>query len=342
MKHSYFAFVFSSLAILLTSAAANAADTKNTLERELFVVVEFDAEQSWVSETEEFGSQHYEATSKQRYELRTHLQADSQLQALNLLDLDQKKRLKAKTIHLARQAKKKLAAAGKSVKIPQTPAEQQALTRQMQKEQYACDSDAVCRRNTIELYAAVFAAIEYADELEKPAGPGRYYYYEPYPSCEDYSRVAMQLSISGEHWNKGEKEVVPFTEERTADTENPSDDVPLCQRYLAVIDTKNEAKPLYVENFYLPSAVGDTVHTELGHTMTKSERQPMPTDVLGWVTQQLRHATKSGEASAVVKLLQPLSGISKQTGTIKGQANVTMQWRFSEPGSDAGDSEPSE
>ncbi len=319
------------LLLFLLSVSSSFAET---LERELQVVVEFDAEQSWVSETEEFGKQFYDATSSQRYELRTRLQADSQLQTLNLLDPDQEKRLKAKTIHLARQARKKLAAAGKPVAIPQTPAEKTALTQQMQEEQYVCQGDPECRRDTMLFYAAIFAAIEYPEAAQAPAGGGRYLYYEPGPACSSYARVTMQLSIQGEHYNKGEKEVVPFTEERSADVENPDDDIALCKRYLAVIDTDDKAEPLYVENFYLPSAQGETVITELGNTREKTERQPMPGDVLAWVTQQLKHADTSGEASARVRLLQPLNGISEQSGAIMGHADVKMRWEFSDAKAD--------
>lgn len=319
------------LATLVAVSMPISASFADTLKRELHVVVEIDAEQSWVSDTEEFGQQHYNASSQQRYELRTPLQADSQLQVLNLLDPDQKTRLKAKTIHLARQAKKKLAAAGKPVDIPQTPEEKSALTRRMQEEQYACQGDAECRQNTMLLYAAVFAAIEYPEAAQEPAGDGRYLYYEPDSGCDAFSKVTMQLSIEGAHWNKGEKRVVPFTQERSAEQENPEDDIPLCKRYLAVVDTKASEKPLYVENFYLPSAVGETVSTELGNTTKKVERQPMIGDVLAWVTQQLKHAEKSGQTTAQVRLLQPLSGISEQSGSIEGKADVKLRWEFLEP-----------
>lgn len=320
------------VAALVAVSMPISASFADTLKRELHVVVEIDAEQSWVSDTKEFGQQHYNATSQQRYELRTPLQADSQLQVLNLLDPDQKTRLKAKTIHLARQAKKKLAAAGKPIDIPQTPEEKSALTRRMQEEQYACQGDSECRQDSMMLYAAVFAAIEYPEAAQDPVGEGRYLYYEPASGCDAYSKVSMQLSIKGNHWNKGEKRVVPFTQQRSAEVENPQDDIALCKRYLAVIDTKASEKPLYSENFYLPSAVGETVSDELGETMTKQERQPMIGDVLAWVTQQLKHAEKSGQTTAQVRLLQPLSGISEQSGTIEGKADVKLSWEFLEPG----------
>ena len=307
---------------------ATFASSAQTLERELSVVVEFDAERNWTSQTEERGNEHSTASSTQRYELKTRLQAEPTLYSRNLLDPDQEKRLRAKTIYLARQAKQKLEAAGKPVVIPQTPKQKQDLARQMQQEQFACGGDAECRRNTNTLYAAVFAAAQYPEAFAEDTGPKRYRYYEPASDCNAYSRVTMELNIEGEHYNKSEKEVVPFTEQRQADTENPSDDVPLCQRYLAVIDTQDEAQPLYLENFYLPSATGETVLTENGETQRKTERQPMATNVLGWINTQLKHAPESGSLEEKIPLVQPLNGISEVSGTSTGSANVKMTWSF--------------
>lgn len=332
IRHKFVLTLLASLVMAVSPLAQ--ADSQ---VRELHIMVEFDAQQTWTSDTKEYGQEHSQATAHERYELTTHLRSDGDLRARNLLDPDLKTRLKAKTIHLASQAEKRLAAAGRPVKIPHTPAEKSALVQRMQAEQAACEGDEVCRRKVMELYTALFAAAQYPEADQEDAGPARYLYFEPYPQCASTTRVTMQMSIEGEHYNKGEHEVVPFTEQRSADSVDTQEDVMLCEHFLAVIDNQDSDNSMYLENVYLPSATGETVHTELQETERKTERQPMNTDVLAWMTQQLKHAPASGSANATIKLQYPLSGISEDSGEIEGTAKVKMTWRFLPPQSNSSD-----
>lgn len=327
MTQSKSVMAFSAL-LLLVSSPLVLADTQ---VRALHIVVEFDAQQTWQSDTKEYGKEHSEATTHQRYELTTHLRSDNIPHSRNLLDRDLKTRLKAKTIHLASQAKRRLAAAGKPINIPHTEAEKSALAQRMQEDQFACHGDEVCRRGVMELYTALFAAAQYPNAGKKDTGKVNFLYFEPFSKCSNMTRVTMQMSIKGRHYNKGKHEVVPFTEQRSADSENTPEDVPLCEHYLAVIDTQDVAQPMYLENVYLPSAIGETVHTELGNTQRATESQPMNADVLGWVTQQLRHAPASGSVQGTVKLDTPLSGISEDSGGSEGTAQVKLTWSFLPP-----------
>ncbi|WP_353254100.1 hypothetical protein [Salinisphaera sp. PC39] len=324
------------LALLLPAAAIGA----EPIERELHVIVEFDAEQTWVSKTEEYGHQHSEATTHQRYELRTRLRAEPELHSRNILDLDKETRLKAKTIWLARQAIEEMKASGGEVVIPTTPEQKQAMSRKMQEQQVECGGDMACRQAVQMRFAKLFAAAEYPEALEEDEpGTGRYRYFEPYEGCPVETRVTMEMTTEGVHYSERTQELVPFKETRSADTVNGETEVPLCERYLAVIDAKDDRDPMYIENFYLPSAVGETVRTEQSDpvwTERKTESQPQNAFVLGWVTQQLRHGPTSGSAEETISLHGPLNGISRQSGNYThGEAHVKMTWRFEKVDEDA-------
>lgn len=317
-----------SLPVLLLASVAWAQEVT---ERELYVEVEFEADQKWESRTEEFGYQHSTATTKQHWVLRTRLRSDSGLHTRNILDPSLQKRLDAKTIHLARQAKKDIEAAGGRLTIPKTPEGRSQLTLQMQEETAACGTDARCRQDTMMRYAAIFAVMDNPDVLENDDEEGQFLYYEPYPGCTDFSKVSMTLEIEGIRWSKSKEELVPFSEKRQADQENPPHDVDLCTRFLAVIDTEDADKPMYLENFYLPSGVGETAYTIYGNTTRKTEEQPMPPGVLRYVTERLKHAKTSGSETVEQRLTFPLNGRSEETGSSVGTARINLEWKFSDP-----------
>lgn len=316
-------------ALIAATAAATAAEP---VKRELYILVEIEAEQNWLSETEEYGRQHFEGTTTQSYELRTQLRSDGIQYKRNILDRNQEKRLKAKTIHLARQAKKEMEASGGDISIPTTPEEKQQLTRRMQEEMTACGGDMQCRNDLQMRYAKLFAAAQYPEAVAEEPGGGQYLYFEPYKGCPVHTRVTMDLTIEGIEWDEGKNELVPFKETRQADTTNAPTDIPLCERYLAVIDTKDEENPFYLENFYLPSAIGETVIERPDGTTRTTEKQPQLTDVLGWVHMHLKHAPASGTAEDTVRLTRPLNEISREIGDYSGgQAKVKLTWHFKEP-----------
>ncbi|MDN5862936.1 MAG: hypothetical protein L0H19_05750 [Salinisphaera sp.] len=316
-------WVLFAMMTLLTAAAA-----AEPVERELHIVVEVDGQQSWQG-TGQFAGEHTLATTSQTYEVTVTLRSDGGLYALNLLDPDRKKRLKAKTIHLARKALRTAQGAGAS--LPVTPAQRRELTQRMRQERNACNVNSACRHEVSLRYAAIFAAMQYPQALKGDAGPGRYGYFEPYPGCASHWRVDMSLTIEGVRNDH------PYREQHSAH-DQASDDggVPLCQRYLAVIDTQDSEQPLYLENFFVPSATGETVilrgDAEPQHS---TETQPMPSAVLSWVTAQLKHAPASGTITGSVPLILQLNGISTRLGKLQGQAQVKLTWRFLPAGSSA-------
>lgn len=297
--------------------------------RELYIKVTFNARQEWLSETEEYGKQHSTATTEQTYELRTRLRSNGIAYKRNILHLDREKRLEAKTIHLAREAVEKIRDQGGNVVLPTTPEAKQRLSRQLKKEEAECGADMSCRMGVQMHYAQLMAAAEYPQALKEPPGGGQFLYFEPYEGCPVETRVTMEMNTEGVHWHEGEDKLVPFKEARSADVRNAKGEVPLCERYLAVLDTGDDTDPMYLENFFLPSVKGETAVTELGRTQTKTENQPQPHSVLSWVTQQLRHAPASGSVEDTIRIVGPLNGISRQMGDYtESTASVKLTWHF--------------
>lgn len=302
------------------------------LDRELHFVVTMEAEQSWKkNDPEHPGDQWSKATAKGRYEVTARLRSDGKLEVRNLLADDMNERLEAKTIRLARIAKKEIEASGQPLVIPQTDAEEQAISRRYQYESFKCNGDAVCLNKTNLRFASILAAMQYPEALQEDTVPGQYYYFLPYPGCTGTSRVTMAIDINGVRYNKTVKRFVPFAEHREADSVNLTDGQPLCDHFVTVLDTQEPVRPLAVENAFIPSPFGTTSYTELEHTQKTDEPQPIPEAVRDWVTATLRHAGPRGSSSATLPLPLSLNGNSTWLGLWTGTVKVTLQWSFTDP-----------
>lgn len=307
---------------------AFAADT--ALERELYFLATVEATQNWAKNDPRYpGPQWSKAKTSQRYELRTRLRSDGQLQVRNLLDPDLNRRLEAKTIYLARQAKKQIEASGRTLILPRTESERMAFNRRMQEDLHACKAEPTCFQDTQMRYAAIFAAIDYPEALEEDTVPGRYLYYEAYKGCPEQSRVTLDMAIDGVRYNKTEDKFLPFSERRTADTLNASDGQALCTHFLAVIDTQDPQQPMWQETIFVPRPEGITEYSESGHTSRTQESQPMPPPALDWMNMILRHApTRGNVLSPDLPLPLSLNGNSTWLGLWTGSAKVRLQWSF--------------
>lgn len=302
----------------------------------LKIVATVDATQQWEKNDPEYpGEQWSKAKGKQRYEILTELRSDGRLEVRNLLHPDLETRLEAKVIFLARTVARQMRAEGKEVRLPETEAEQAELNEQMYREMRACKGEAGCSNEVSQRYSALFAAMQYPEAMEEDTVPGRFMYFLPFDGCRESSRVQMALAIDGVRYNKNERDLVEFSERRSADTVDASDGMTLCEHFTVVVDTEDEENGLYVENVFVPRPVGITEYTENGHTTREEQSQPMPPAALDWMTETLRHAPLSGKASATLPLPMSLNGNSTWLGLWKGEADVEMEWSFiavEEPG----------
>lgn len=299
--------------------------------RELHFIATIDATQDWKKNDPEYpGDQYSKGITKQRYEVRTRLKSDGKLEVRNLLDPDLATRMEAKTIHLARMAKKMLSKPGQPFKLPQTDKEKADLTLQMRRDLAECETDMNCFQEKQLYYAAIFAAIEYPEAMEEDTEPGRYLYFLPYKGCPEISRVTLTIAIDGVRYNKDADDFVPFSERHDADTVNASDGLTLCKHFTAVIDTQDPAKPMWQETIFVPRPVGITQYTENKHTSREQQPQPVMTAVIDWMGHVLRNTSVSGKTSAALPLVLPLNQNATWLGLWTGTANVTLEWSFKE------------
>ena len=318
--------------LMLTASgvqSATVAAKPAPIEREFHLVVTVDATQDWKkNDPEHPGEQWSKGSTQQSYEIRTRLRSDGILEVRNLLDPDLNERMLAKTIHLARQAKKRFEAAGKPFKVPTTPAEKKAFHLQFTRENVACSGDYNCLYELNLNYAAFLAAMEHPEYLEEEDEPGRYLYFLPYTGCPQSSRVTMTMSIDGVRYNKDVDKFIPFKERRSADSVNATDALAMCKHMLAMFDTENPDKPMWQETIWVPTPRGITEYTENNHTSREEQPQPMPTAVLDWMTETLRHAPAKGTASVTLPLPLALNANQTVLGLFTGTAKATMKWSF--------------
>lgn len=312
-------------------AAAAVARPAVPVERELHIVTTIDAVQTWTKDDPKHpGEQWSKGTAKHRYEMRTRLRSDGELELRHLLDPDVPTRMEAKTIWLARLAKKMLAKPGQPFKLPKTDAEKADLSRRMREDFSKCDGQPACRSEKELYYAAIFAAMEYPEAMEEDTEPGRYLYFLPFKGCPEKSRVTLAAAIDGVRYNKDSDKFLPFSERHSADTVDADDGLALCAHFTAVIDTQDPAQPMWQETIFVPRPEGLTEYTENNHTSREQQPQPLITAVLDWMGHTLRHAPASGKASAALPLALPLNQNATWLGLWTGTANVTMEWSFQE------------
>lgn len=309
--------------------------------RELHVVATVDATQTWKKNDPKYpGEQWSTGSAQQRYEIRTQLQSEGKLELRNLLDPDLPTRMEAKTIFLARQAKKMLEKPGQTFKLPKTEQEKAALTMRMREELSLCDGQPACRYEKELFYAAIFAAMAYPEAMEEDTEPGRYLYFLPFKGCPEYSRVTLKMAIDGVRYNKDVDKFIPFSERHSADTINADEGISLCSHFTAVIDTQDKDKPMYQETIFVPRPVGLTEYTENGHTSREQQPQPVVTAAIDWMNAHLRHASSDGKASVSLPLALPLNQNATWLGLWTGTAKVTMEWTFREVPASASASQP--
>ena len=307
------------------------AQPQRPVDRELRIVATVDATQNWKKNDPKYpGEQWSKATSKQRYEITTRLRSEGKLEVRNLLDPDIALRMEAKTIYLARQAKKLLGKPGHPLKLPTTEQEKMVLMQKMQSDVVGCSGDPACNQEKQLYWATILAAMQYPEAMEEDTEPGRYLYFMPFKGCPQTSRVTLEIAIDGVRYNKDADKFIPFSERHSADTVDASDGLSLCAHFTAVMDTQDPVKPMWQETIFVPRPVGITEYTENNHTSREKQPQPLLTAVVDWMGHTLRHAPASGKTTASLPLPLPFNQNATWLGLWTGEAKVTMEWSFKE------------
>ncbi len=306
----------------LALGSVSAAEPTIKKDRTLKVVVTLDGAQEWKN-----GIQWTKGKTSQRYEISTALRSDGKLYGANYLHLDTNTRLAIKTEYLRQQGAEKIKEAGLD---PHSPQLRQEISRQMQKEIYACEGDSACRGQTNNKWAMIMAAAVAPDNSHIfEQGEPRYLFYFGYPGCKNVIHAQNVIEAEGETGLGQEvKELSPYKLQMRGDSAGtPQEQKSLCEYFSVVIDTIDDK--MYVENVNMPSARGTAVRTEFGKTDRRDVEIPNAAPLQAFVNTTLRGpANFSGDARETLSLNLPLDGNSTVLGHFTGEGKASLTWSF--------------
>ena len=99
----------------------------------------------------------------------------------------------------------------------------------------------------------------------------------------------------------------------------------LCNSHNLVADTNDGA--FSSDGAVVPMAKGISVMTMRGRTEQSSGEAATHCEVNTWINEQLRHAARSGQKNATIKLTQG-RGAAIHSGKYSGEARVTLNWKL--------------
>lgn len=315
------------LPVLLGAALHDAAGS--TLERELRLTLQVDGQQTWKNEL-----QWSRGRTTQRYELSTRLRSDGRRFADNLLDPELQRRLDIKQQYLALRGLEKLRARHGG-HLPDAAA--LAADGTSDAEARACmahDGDEDCATALAERVAALTALRQnsiadleaFLDEARQP--DGRYLYFFGFEGCPGRIRVRISGHQEGMRaFDRHKKNLVPVSFDMQADGEGTAaEQRSLCRRYVATLDT--QSGDFFLENAYVPSAMGRIVRTVDGTATSGEGSLPLATQALDWMSERLRRTRASGSDEQVFRFTRPLDGDATVLGDFDGTLKARLQWSF--------------
>ena len=302
--------------------------TSLVVERALEVNLSVKGSQAWRS-----GLQHTDGSTDQVFTISTHLKSDGVLYGDNLLDPDQATRLGVKHQYLARRGLIMLKQLGGG-RLPQSAEELKALEAKAQDEIPECRRDVDCSEELVERVAALEAlqtnSVQDLEALiESPASgdSARWMYFFGYAGCPGRLRIRNQTHVSGlRAYDHDRKHLVPWSLDRTADTDGSSDQAAICRHYTATVDTRTG--DVYVENLYLPSPLGTTIRSRNGQVEKIREELPVPSELMAWVNRHLARTRETLEVSESLQAHAPFDQDYTILGQWSGNLDVSMKWAF--------------
>jgi hypothetical protein len=263
---------------------------------------------------------------REGYTLVTYLETDGDLAQFNSKDPEYAQKMMGLSQKVQAQAN---AARGKA------PAKKMT---QQQLQDYVKEKQAVCGANQSCLMALALEAQELMQNMDvggaTSAGneaqaytgeePPRYLNYFGFENCGASSHVFVDRTTQGALADTTGP--VPYTVRDTADYRGNAVELGLlCSGHTMVIDTKDGS--FYTDGAVLPMGKGNSVMTIRGQTKKSSGEAATHGEVYPWVSEQLRHAARSGQKSTVLKLSQGRGG-AIHSGRYSGEARVTVDWKL--------------
>jgi hypothetical protein len=268
------------------------------------------------------GSDQSSAKFREGYTLVTYLNAEGDLEQFNTKDPEYGQKM----MGMAAGVNAKVAQAqGRAPAKKMSQAEMQAY---LQKKQAACGTDTNCLmklgQEANDLMLANMNqgqgnAVAYTGEE-----PPRYLTYLGFDNCGARVHTYVDRTTNGTYGDV--QGAVPYTIKEAVNYDNNANELRLvCNFHQAVLDTQDGS--IWTDGAIAPHYQGTTSKTVGGKTTTSTATEFGHGEILTWVSEQLRHAPRSGRKTANLKLVQGPSN-ALHTGKYSGEATVDLNWRF--------------
>lgn len=269
------------------------------------------------------GADQTHAKFREGYTLVTYLQSDGDLEQFNTKDpqYGQKMMGMAAGVHAkANQAQGK---------APAKKMTQEEIQAYVQKKQAACGADTGCLmklgQEAQDLMMANINASTASGQSETYTGdePPRYLTYLGYDQCGAKVHTYVDRLIEG---TLADTVTVPYKIQETVNYDNNSTELGLiCNFHQAVLDTQTDT--FWTDGAIAPHYKGTETTTMRGKTTTSTATEFGHGEPFNWISEQLRHPTRSGHKTTAMKLTQN-QGAAIHSGKYSGQATIDLTWKY--------------
>ena len=268
------------------------------------------------------GADQTSAKFREGYTIVTYLQSGGDLEQFNTKDPE----YGPKMMGMAAGVHAKVAQAqGRTPAKKMSQAEIQAY---LQKKQAACGTDTGCLmklgQEANDLVMANVNQGQGSAAAYTGDEPPRYLTYLGYDNCGAKVHTYVDRTITGTLADVGG--TVPYTIKETVNYDNDSNELRLiCNFHQAVLDTQDAS--IWTDGAIAPHYKGTTSTTMRGKTETSTATEFGHGEPFTWISEQLRHAPRTGHKTTALKLTQN-QGAAIHSGRYSGEAVVDLSWRF--------------
>jgi hypothetical protein len=263
---------------------------------------------------------------REGYTLVTYLESDGELAQFNSKDPEYARKMMglAQGVHANVNKARGLAPAKKMT--------QQQLQDYVKTKQATCGADRGClmklatEAQELMTNMDVGGATSAGNEADAYTGdePPRYLNYFGFENCGATSHVYVDRTTQGTLGDTSG--AVPYTVVDTADYRGNAVELGLlCASHTLVVDSKDGS--FYTDGAVLPIGKGTSVMTMRGKVDKSSGEAATHGEPYTWVSEQLRHVTRSGTRSTTMKLSQG-RGAAIHSGKYSGEARVSVTWKL--------------
>jgi len=270
------------------------------------------------------GNDQTTAKFREGYTIVTYLNAEGDLEQFNTKDpqYGQKMMGMAAGVHA-----KVSQAQGKAPAKQMTQSQIQAY---VQKKQAACGADTNCLMQLgQEANDLMMANMNAGQGDSAPAAytgdePPRYLTYLGFDNCGAKVHTYVDRTITGTLADV--TGAVPYTIKEAVNYDNNADELRLiCNLHQAVLDTQDSS--IWTDGAIAPHYKGTSTTTMRGKTTTAAATEFGHGETLTWISEQLRHAPRTGHKATTLKLTLN-QGAAMHSGRYSGEASVDLTWRF--------------